>query len=156
MKRILVGLMAVVVSVWLSGCGQGENDQFAENVGTYAQKIEKRAQDAAKARNKLDAHLEGLQHTATKLEEDTKSLRESIRELSTSLTNLQEELKGLQNVQQRVGTRGAGGGWWKWLVILIIIILLIIIIYRFFLKPKPFDDDEDEDFSAFDEDLGYD
>lgn len=154
MRRLSLVLAAAGMAVWLIGCGESQEKQFSTKVETHLNKLDQRLDTAFQAKNNLDSNLTSMNASISKLQQDATSLRSSIEELNTSLRNLQEEVKILRSDQTQFKRQLESGGLWRWLLILIIFGVVVYLGYHFFFKRKPFEE-EDEDFAAFEEDLGY-
>lgn len=154
MRRLSLVLVAAVMAVWLFGCGESQEKQFSNKVESHLNKLDQRIDTAFQAKNNLDSNLTSMNASIAKLQQDATSLRSSIEELNTSLRNLQEEMKILRSDQTQFKRQLEGGGLWRWLLIIIIFGAVVYLGYHFFFKRKPFEE-EDEDFTAFEEDLGY-
>jgi len=153
-KRLAIILTLSLLTLGLSGCGKSDEEKFTESVGKRLAAIETRVGQAYQAKDNLDGDLRKVQTTAIQLQQDAKSLQASIESLNTSLMTLQEEINNLKQEQQIRAKELSAGGWVKWLIAIIIIIVVAYLAYKL-LKPKPFEEEEEEDFSSFDEDLGF-
>ncbi len=156
MKRLSSLLLVALLSVWLAGCGGDEKEKkFSQEVQTSLQSIQTRLDSAIQTKNSADSSLKALTTTSDQLRDEIQSLRASLNQLDSTLTELQGQVNALRTSQSEFEKLAQGGSFLKWLIFIIVILVIIYLVYKFIKQPKPFDEEEEEDFSAFDEDLGY-
>lgn len=157
MNRLSIfAVLGLICCLVLAGCGESKEKKFNDKIGKRADQLDSRVQQALMAKGNLDQNLQNLQIDIAKLQQDTQSMRTSVEELATSLRNLQDEIKGLKTEQKDFENELKKWGFWTWLLITLLFVGVVYALYRF-LKPKPYEDeDEEEDFADFEDDGGFD
>jgi hypothetical protein len=120
---------------------------------------------AAASGDKLMASTEGLQKENARLKTDLQNLLNRLENNDKQLEDLKFEVRRLQEtvtgVKARVtaaeAEKPSGGIFWTflWIIIIVIVIALLIYLIYSFLKPKAFEEDDD-DLSEFEDDFGFD
>jgi outer membrane murein-binding lipoprotein Lpp len=149
MSRLVLSLSLVGVLV-LAGCGSNEKlEQVQKDRETMTVAVEKAANDIAGAVDKLKAENNSLR-VAVEMQS------RQIEDLSFQVRKLQEAAGvAKQKIEAEKAAASKGFGLWQYLIILLVIVVIVVILWRL-LRPRPFEDDEDEDFSSFDDDFGFD
>lgn len=155
MKRLSSLLIVCILGLTLAGCGEDKEKKFTDKVETNLQTIENDYKAAVQAKGSLDADLTKITHTSDQLRDQIASLRSSVNQLNASLSGLQDQIDALKSARDEYKKASEGGSFWKWLFILLVLVAVVLLIWKFIKPPKPFDEEEEEDFSAFDEELGY-
>lgn len=154
MKRLSSLLIVCILGFTLAGCGEDKEKKLTSAVEVNLQAIQTGLDNAKAAKGSLDSNLQDMTRTSDQLRDQIASLRSSIDQLNASLSTLQTQLAAQKSALEDYKD-SSEGGFWKWVFILLVLVAVVFLIWKFIKPPKPFDEEEEEDFSAFDEELGY-
>lgn len=152
--RILV-MLALVPVLLLAGC----DNKRAQQAESDRDEIIRQAEvTTAQMRSKIDQ----LKADNNKLVAEVTRLQGSLNAQDSQLSDLDHQIRTLADAV--AGKKAAleakpvsSGGYNIWVILLVIavIVALIFFVYRAF-RPRPFEEDDEEDFSSFDDDFGFD
>ena len=154
--RLLV-LMSIL-ALFLVGCKDTQRVEKAEmdrealvtSVSQAADQLVSKTQTLKSENDRLRNQVQTLQTQIATQEKTLEDLTYEVRKLSDSVTGAKTAIQ-----QERASAeKGDGINFLGYLLIVIIVIVIIYLLYRF-LRPSPIEDEDEEDFSTFDDDFGF-
>lgn len=151
--RITTAVMMLAMFLVVVGCGRSDDLQQAR-------------QDRDQVSEQASTAARNLDRTLSELREQNRELRTQIQLQDRQLEQLAIEINRLREATGVVAARADAereaqrttGPIMRFFQLLLFLILVVVIAYFIWklLRPKPFEDDEDDDFSSFDDDFGFD
>ena len=154
--RLLV--LVSILALFLVGCEDKQRVEKAEmdrealvaSVSQAADQLVTKSQSLKSENDRLQSQAQTLQTQIATQEKTIEDLTYEVRKLRDSVTGAETAI-----AQQRAtSSKGDGINFWGYLLIVLIVIVIIYLLYRF-LRPSPIEDDDEEDFSTFDDDFGF-
>lgn len=149
--RLLFCLSAAMLLV-LSGCSdkerleavQKDRDEMTQIVSDSIGDISEALDKVKQENQELGVSIEVQSRQLAELEHQIRSLREQVGVVEARIAQ-----------EESAAAAGSGWRWLKYLLVIIIVIVIVFVLWRL-LKPRPFEEEDDEDFSSFDDDFGFD
>ncbi|MCB2155558.1 hypothetical protein KQI84_11785 [bacterium] len=155
--RLLV--LVSILALFMVGCedtqrvekAQMDREALVSAVSRSTERLSAQAQSLQAENDRLRTQIQNLQ-TQIILQE------KSLEDMTSEVNSLRESVTGaataIQKERAASSSEGNDMNILGFLVIVIVVIIIIYLLYRV-LRPSPIEDEDDEDFSTFDDDFGF-
>ncbi len=149
-QRMIVSLV-VLMALVIVGCG--DKDQL-QQIQTDREQLTK---DVSATTEKLVAQVEEMKKENLKLRFAIENQDKMLEEVSRQVRNLQDAAGvQAQKIESEKSSKGSNMGGLITIVIVILVILIAVFLAVRLFRAKPLEDEDEDDFSSFDDDYGFD